>query len=229
MAKPQPNSPYRLLVEGSDDQHVVIHVMKRHAYDWDDEKQTRPYVQKLDGYQQLDFTGLSRAIDGTLRSAGTSRLGIVVDADASLEQRWRSLADKLKRYGVLLPATPDPKGTLIPGALPNTTVGIWVMPDNRSTGALEHFIAPLVPPDDPCWAFADEAARAAWDRGAAKEQERTEAQRSKRQLYTWLAWQREPGLPPGTALSAKLLGHDSPTALTFVDWFRRLFPTTGVA
>lgn len=31
------------------------------------------------------------------------------------------------------------------------------------------------------------------------------------------------GLPYGTAITARCLGHDSPAALGFVEWFRRLF------
>ncbi len=40
----------------------------------------------------------------------------------------------------------------------------------------------------------------------------------------YLAWHAErPGMPFGTALTAEVLGRDSPEAQTFVAWFKRLF------
>jgi hypothetical protein len=41
---PREDSPYRLLVEGSDDQHSVIHLLRRHGFDWDDKTTDRPYL-----------------------------------------------------------------------------------------------------------------------------------------------------------------------------------------
>ena len=51
---------------------------------------------------------------------------------------------------------------------------------------------------------------------------------AKSHLHTWLAWQREPGRPFGTALTAQIFGHDSPETLAFLAWFRRLFPVERV-
>ena len=42
-------------------------------------------------------------------------------------------------------------------------------------------------------------------------------------LHTWLAWQKEPGLPYGTAIKAKYFGNNSPVAMDFVSWFKILF------
>jgi hypothetical protein len=50
------------------------------------------------------------------------------------------------------------------------------------------------------------------------------ARRRKAVLHAWLAWQPKPGLPYGTAITARYLGHDSPAALGFVEWFQRVFP-----
>lgn len=45
----------------------------------------------------------------------------------------------------------------------------------------------------------------------------------KANLHTWLAWQDEPGYPPGTALTRQLLDPHKETAAPFVKWFRNLF------
>ena len=45
----------------------------------------------------------------------------------------------------------------------------------------------------------------------------------KGRIHTGLAGQADPGLPFAPALTARILGHDSPEALRFVSWFQRLF------
>jgi hypothetical protein len=45
----------------------------------------------------------------------------------------------------------------------------------------------------------------------------------KANLYTWLAWQDEPGQTPGHALTRKILDPSSPSALSFVKWFMALY------
>ena len=42
-------------------------------------------------------------------------------------------------------------------------------------------------------------------------------------VHSWLAWQKEPGLPFGTALNASFLDHKSPFALPFLKWMHALF------
>ena len=42
-------------------------------------------------------------------------------------------------------------------------------------------------------------------------------------LHAWLAWQEKPGLPYGSAIRARYFSHDSAAALSFVEWFKRVF------
>jgi hypothetical protein len=92
------------------------------------------------------------------------------------------------------------------------------MPDNISSGALEHFLGRLVLPG-PIWTYAAEVTEEARKRGAPC----LEKDHAKSWLYTWLAWQENPGLPFGTALKGGLFEADSEEARRFVAWFRRLF------
>ncbi|WP_371258171.1 DUF3226 domain-containing protein [Thiohalocapsa sp. ML1] len=41
--------------------------------------------------------------------------------------------------------------------------------------------------------------------------------------HTWLAWQRQPGQPFGTAIKMATLRHDSALGRRFVAWMRTLF------
>lgn len=93
------------------------------------------------------------------------------------------------------------------------------MPDNQRSGALEEFLGDLVDADDTLLPLAETSVTAARERGASFGQ----AQTRKAVLHTWLAWQERPGVPYGTAITAGFFGHDSPAALAFVEWFRRLF------
>lgn len=210
---PSESSPYRLFVEGPDDLHTVIHLLARHGYDWDDSSMVRPFVDSLGG-----ITKLLESLSVILKSSH-ERVGIVIDANASLPDRWAQLRGRAANAGVELPDSPHPEGTIVSGLRPDSRLGVWLMPDNTSPGTLESFLSKLVPASDPCWPYADEAASEARRRGARCPQR----DHLKSQLHTWLAWQEESGLPFGTALRARVFQHDSEDALRFVSWFRGLF------
>lgn len=218
MPPPPKNSPYRLLVEGPDDQHAVTHLMKRHGFDWDDAARTRPFIESAGGIDEL--------LDSTRRSTDAksySRLGLVLDADLKVSDQWARVRGCFANLGIVLPDLPAAEGTIVelpqqPG-LKLSRLGFWLMPDNQLPGILEDFLGKLVPVDDPCWAYAEEVTTRSRELGGRLAQK----DHAKGRIHTWLAWQQNPGLPFGTALTAHLLGHDSPEALQFAEWFRRLF------
>lgn len=206
------DSPYRLLVEGLDDQHSVLHLMARHDCDWNAAGSRLPYILS---------TG---SIDRLLESLAVSlkafdRIGVLVDADDSPANRWAQLRDRAQRAGVQMPESPNPEGTIVPGLLPGSRIGFWMMPDNSAPGTLEVFLGRLVPPNDPTWPWADETAREARRLGARCK----EIDHPKGRLHTWLAWQERPGIPFGIALQAQVFRQDTGDALRFVAWFKRLF------
>jgi len=72
-----------------------------------------------------------------------------------LAARWQSLRDRLIDLGYPgVRKDPDPQGTVLEppadGLLPR--VGIWIMPDNQTTGILEDFLLSLVPPESRLYA-----------------------------------------------------------------------------
>lgn len=214
-SRPTKNSPYCLLVEGSSDQHAIIHLMKRHQYDWDDAENMRPFVLSYDG-----LANLPKAI--TAHKAKQC-LGIVVDADEHPEARWQELSKELLPIvEQQLPSQLDPAGLIVKGREPNQSVGVWLMPNNCEKGALEDLVQELLPKQDCCWELAREQASAA--KGRYGRSSTPHGFELKSQLHTWLAWQEEPGMSFGQALNKKILSSDSPTALLFMEWFLRLFP-----
>src|SRR5438552_11187448 len=195
---PLQTSKSRLLVEGSDDLHSIVHLMTRHGFRWDSDR--APYIDNTGGVPEL-----LEAVPVTAKGA-YERVGIVLDADVNLQSRWASVRDRLFAVGVDLPDAPAIDGTIVMGVGPGSRLGIWVMPDNNVNGRLEDFLGRLVPAGDPCCEFAKEATGRALKRGCriADEQKST--------IHAWLAWQQAPGLPFGTALRAKLFQHDSAEA-----------------
>jgi len=206
------DSLYRLLVEGPDDQHSVIHLMNRHDVNWDDTGATLPCVYACGGFDPLRAS-LS------VSAKSYRRLGVVVDANADIRHRWEQVRSELQKAGVTLPGSPDACGVIVPGMYADWKVGVWIMPDNQTRGELEDFLGKLVPPDDACWDYAREATQRARQIGAKFPDKAF----SKARIHVWLAWQEKPGLPFGTAITANYFDVDSDEALKFVEWFRRLF------
>lgn len=210
--RPDAKSPYRLLVEGIDDRASIIHLLARHGYDWDDEATPRPFVDVAQGVEAL-LAALPTALKRY------PRVGVVLDADVDPAGRWASLRERAARVGVALPPAPLPGGVVVPSTGAGWKCGAWMMPDNALRGALEDFLALLVPPEDACWDHAAAATREACARGAPL----AEKDHLKGALHAWLAWREVPGQPFGTAITARAFRHDAPEALRFVAWFRELF------
>lgn len=211
---PSPKSPHRLMVEGPDDKHTIIHLLKRHGYDWEDTSQPRPYVEAVGGVEVLlDRATLSTALKTY------KRLGLVVDADLPPTNRWHQARDVLGSLGYTLPQAPVAGGTIIDNPQTGQKVGLWLMPDNTQPGRIEEFIEKLIPPGHTTWPHAQATTQQARQLGARL----SERDHLKGALHAWLAWQEDPGQPFGTALASRVLGHESPEARLFVEWFQRCF------
>jgi hypothetical protein len=50
-----------------------------------------------------------------------------------------------------------------------------------------------------------------------------EAHREKAKIYSWLAWQKPPGLQIHQAIQERILDPRHPEAQKFVSWFRQLY------
>ena len=147
-------------------------------------------------------------------------IGVVVDADTSPSGRWQGIRQRLVDAGYRsLPRNPAPAGIVL-DALPDLflpKIGIWIMPNNRNEGNLEDFLRFLVPQGDDLIDYAQLCV------GGLPRRPFDEQDESKAILHTWLAWQKEPGRPYGTAITARYLNLDVPEADVLVSWLQRLF------
>ncbi len=197
-------------VEGKDDENAIVHILKRH-----EKIENVQVVKECQGR-----TGLLKAIGVSVPAAVGKSLGFVLDANSDLAGTWQAVRSRLACVGVTAPDLAPENGFIGQSGLYLTRVGIWVMPDNRRNGALEDFLLDLVDPEDPLMMHADSATKSAKRHGARY----NDRDADKAMLHTWLAWQKKPGLPYGSAIGAGFLKKDSVTALGFVDWFSRLAP-----
>ena len=214
--QPRDDSPYRLLVEGPDDRHSLIQLMSRHGFNWEDDSITRPYVASAGGLPEL-LKQFPVVLKGSY-----DRIGVLVDANTHPMDRWEQLRSRAHSVGITLPRTPERSGTIVEGLRPASRLGLWLMPDNDSTGTLETFLSKLVPADDGLWSYSAGVIVEALRLGAPLH----DSDHLKGRLHSWLAWQEEPGLPFGTAMRAKIFAHDTQDALAFAAWFERLFVDT---
>ena len=200
-----------LLVEGTDDEHVLKHVCGNRGL---------PHFDQVKSYGGAD--ALLEAVPPELRASNEPGdiVGLVVDADTDLDARWQSIRDRLTEIGYPnVPAAPDPAGTVLdPPAgslLPRT--GVWLMPDNSTPGILEDFLQFLVPAPDALLDHVKASVDSIPDRRFSLNDE------PKAVIHTWLAWQKEPGRPYGTAITARYLDPDVPQVDVLAAWLRRLF------
>lgn len=204
-------SKNRLLVEGTDDEHVVKNLCGCRGLPNIDE------IRKLDGINKL-----LESLPTQLKDSEVKALGVIVDADTDMKARWDSLRGILASAEYTdVPAAPSTQGTILkpPPDLLRPRVGIWLMPDNHTNGILEDFLRFLVPAPNPLLDHAKQSVAGIPDGHrlfATKDD-------PKALIHTWLAWQEEPGKPFGTAITARYLDADVPQVTIFINWLRRLF------
>lgn len=200
-----------LHVEGGDDQHAIVHLMKHHGVDF--EKVDAPRVKASGSVE-----GLLKSVPVAVKGS-SERVGFVLDADASLAKRWSKIRAKLAGIGADLPDLPPAHGFIGEVVPLRTRVGVWLMPDNVRDGKLEDFLGELIDENDPLIGHA----RSATEEAETIKRTFRELDRLKAVLHCWLAWQKAPGRPYGTAMKARYFQPNHPVAEKFAAWFRQLF------
>ena len=208
-----------LRVEGKDDTHAIGHLLLRHCIDC---KRIPVEIKSPDDNGNQTTSGKDALLKGMpteVKSSTGRSVGFVLDADQDAGDRWAAVCDRLKGVGLTLPDQIPQEGFVGKASTVQARVGVWLMPDNRRSGALEEFLQDLVHSSDPLLPIAERSTHDARNQGARF----PDAAQLKAVLHAWLAWQERPGVPYGTAIRARYFAHDSPAALTFVEWFKRVF------
>lgn len=205
MARIRSGAPRLLLVEGNDDEHVVKHLYTETVKPPDFD------IEQMGGVDQV-----SEEVDAHAKVPDRSALGVVVDANSDVNGRWHSIRDGLARAGIQAPEHLPPGGALIPATQSGQpTVGIWLMPDNKTSGEIEDFVSGLISDDDVVWPLACDYIDRIPD-------EERPLKLSKARVHAWLAARAE-GAPMGGAIGQGKFDLECDAAQTFSTWLRRVF------
>lgn len=209
--------PKKLLVEGRTEQRVIPELMEANGVTWPDNKEEAPvYIKEFDGIHNMLETGV---IPTEIKASSIEVVGIMVDANDDAESRFQNIRDRCIDQFPDMPDTIGEDGLI--HSSEGKSIGVWLMPDNRSTGMLETFLTYLAPDEqDGLLCYAEEVCREAKeDKGAPYKP----AHYDKAKIYTWLAWQDEPGRQLHQAVKERILSPNSAYGAGFVNWFRELF------
>ena len=202
-----------LLVEGTDDKHVMKHICGNRGI---------PHLDEVEKYGGIEKLLESLGVRLSLLNGEGDVVGIVIDADTDISARWQSIRDRIIGVGYQnVPDQPAPDGTILdsPAGTLLPRLGIWIMPDNQTSGILEDFLRFLVPQPNILFDHT-KASVTAIPEGERRFKPLDE---SKAVIHTWLAWQKDPGLPFGTAITARFLDPDVPEVDVLAAWLKRLF------
>ena len=204
MNNPKPAQNRILLVEGQNDEHVVRHIRARH-----------PSAPSFDIANKDGIGEVLKSISGKIKVSGRLVVGILVDANGTLMDRWKSVRDRIMRANIQVPTHPNPAGTIIDGT---PQVGIWLMPDNESSGELEDFVKQMIPTGDPVWPLSQRYI----DGIPQANRKFADHKQLRAQLYAWLATREDPK-KMGSAIGAHDLNVGGILCKKFVAWLMALF------
>lgn len=180
----------KLLVEGNDDLHVIKALCKKH--------------ELTKNFDVIDSKGIDKLIPQIpirFKSSGVETIGIIVDADEDLKQRWDSVCAALNKSGFSSIQKELPESGLIVDNC-KQKAGVWIMPNNKLNGMIEDFISFLIPADDVLYPIVQSTLKNIEMKGLNKYGAHHKA---KAAIYTWLAWQKDPGIPMGRSITKSYL------------------------
>ncbi len=200
--------PKILLTEGKNDCHVILSLCAYHR------------VPETFGFYDCgsDNKILKRMSALIAGSETMETIGVVLDADnPNLNSKWESIRNRLTREGYPVSKEPDENGTIL-SMEGKPRIGVWLMPDNNIDGMLEDFCRELASHDG--IDFAENCVQNSQQNGFATF---IPNHKSKAVIHTYLAWQNEPGIPLGQAITARALNPEKKIAMLFVDFLKSLF------
>ena len=208
-----------LLVEGKDELRLIPELMEKNGVIWKINGKTVVHIEDRDGKENLVN---STEISAQLKEAELSMLGIIIDADEDPLGSWQSIRNASLKS---IPDIPEilPEDGLIHTTSKGIKFGIWIMPDNKTEGMLETFLAYLISSEkEELWQFAQRVTQEAKSKDAPFKDSHCD----KANIYTWLAWQNPPGRQLHQSITERILKPDHPNAEKFVTWFKTLYDLT---
>lgn len=202
------NLPKKLLVEGKDDQHVLMALCKR--------------FEIPENFEIIDSKGIDNLLlqlPERFKESDVTTVGVIVDADTDLAGRWLSIRSILVANGYDVPEQLPAQGLVI-SHIEKPSVGVWLMPDNATNGMLEDFLRFLVPEDDSLLPVIQTNLQNIEDQHLNRY---TPAHKSKAVIHSWLAVQENPGTPMGLSITKRYLTTNHDNCSQLIHWIRNTF------
>lgn len=210
-------SPRKLLVEGDTDKRVIPYLMEANDIEWESSGRPVVRIEPYNGVEELLKPGV---VEAELRASGLEALGVMVDANGDASARWNRIKKHCDDQFEDLPERIPQNGLKTVHLETGARFGVWIMPDNRFSGMLEDFLIRLIPEDSQdLYELAGKCVAEAARSGAPFK----DVHKTKAEIYTWLAWQDEPGRQLHEAVHHRVLDPERPESQPFVHWFRHLF------
>ena len=197
----------KLLVEGNDDKHVVLALCQKFNI---------PEI-----FDVIDCEGIDNLYDNLLlrfKQTDIETIGVLIDADTNLNDRWLHIKNLLSKQGFNMPEKLPSSGLILSNG--DIKIGVWVMPNNNTDGILEDFIAFLVPQNDELLPIVDTTLAEIENKELNKY---LPIHKSKARIHAWLAYQENPGTPMGLSITKKYLTTDNKNCEQLIAWLTKLF------
>jgi len=198
----------KLLVEGNNDQHVIWALCEK--------------LHLTENFDVIDCEGVDKLFEQIpirFKQSGIDTVGIILDADTEIRNRWAFLKSLLVTQGFTLPNELPSNGLIITNTT-NKRIGIWLMPNNNLNGMLEDFISFLVPKDDKLLPIVNSTLQNIEN---LKLNKYSLSHKSKAVIHSWLALQEDPGTPMGLGITKRYLTTDEQTCSYLTRWLKDLF------
>ena len=197
----------KLLVEGNDDQHVIWALC---------DKFNIPEV-----FDVIDCGGIESlfgSIPIRFKQTGVETIGIIIDADIDLNNRWMDINNLFSNQGFKMPEKLPSDGLVLSEG--NVKIGVWIMPNNNANGMIEDFVSFLVPENDELLPIVDATLNEIENKELNKY---SIIHKSKARIHSWLSWQEEPGTPMGLSITKRYLTIDHVSCKQLINWLQKVF------
>ena len=212
----------RIIFEGKNDLYTIITIWDRN---FKIPKGFDSTNYKKFGDKGDSFNGAIKSFKAALNEENLTNIGIIVDADfkenGGIAARWQRISDVVKARFPKLDLSsysPNPNGIIIKNEN-YPTIGVWIMPDNQNEGYLEHFLTQLIDREDVMYKNATKIVKDLYENNKHLK----EIRKQKANIYTWLAWQEEPGQSFGTAVKSNILKTKGEAIEPFLNWLKATF------
>lgn len=198
----------KLLVEGNDDQHVIWALCEKFTV-----------TENFDVIDCEGITKLYEQLPVRFKQAQVNTIGLIIDADSEIKDRWKSISALLSLQGFTIPQEIPIEGLILKNNS-DFKIGVWIMPNNNENGMLEDFISFLVPKEDKILPIVNDTLTNIENQGL---NQYSLIHKSKATIHAWLSLQSDPGTPMGLGITKRYLTTDEETCLKLVNWLKELY------